>query len=613
MPLHRKTRKPTANRESLEKLLQQHPTDAVIPTSLDARDIQKGLAFLSDSYVWRDGRFHPETGFHPRTARFSQKSPNLMQQPQGKRGNIDAEIAEAVRSTIIAPEGMLLLELDYRAQEALLTGFFAGDETYMRMARLDIYSYLVAPRVGIKVDPNMSDAELRLILTDVKKRFKPQRDRMKVVALAWGYGEQTQTMARRLGMSMREAQEYIDAILAVAPKIAKWRENTRMRAHKEKKLTNPWGFCVAPETRILTQDLRWVPAGTLKVGDKLLAFDEEPPAGKRARQFRPSVVTYAEPSVQKRLRVTLSDGSVVVTTPEHPWLARRYEFCRCEWVVSRKLTPGLRVVKGMNVWEEQPSKSAGWLAGFFDGEGSWYRATSGNRDGCSILTAAQLPGEVLDFAVAATTTLGFSCKVSTRAKEGGTSTLIVHGGLPKHLEFLGSVRPIRLLNKVPDRALGEVQRSEDVRVLKVEDIGEGPITLLSTSTKTYFAEGFAMHNSQHFYHVFEPYRDLDGNTKWRLGKEANEPLAFLPQSSGAFILRRALRESEPLWGEDFMVVLTIHDSIVAYVKREKLHFYWQRMKEIMEAPIAELGGLVIATEAKAGPTWSEMAELKEIA
>src|SRR4029077_18049157 len=32
--------------------------------------------------------------------------------------------------------------------------------------------------------------------------------------------------------------------------------------------------CVVPETRVLTSDLRWVPAGDLEVGEHLFAFDE---------------------------------------------------------------------------------------------------------------------------------------------------------------------------------------------------------------------------------------------------------------------------------------------------------------------------------------------------
>src|SRR3990172_12324316 len=41
-----------------------------------------------------------------------------------------------------------------------------------------------------------------------------------------------------------------------------------------------WYGCTVPGTRILTQDLRWVPVETLQPGDTLLAFDETGPRRK---------------------------------------------------------------------------------------------------------------------------------------------------------------------------------------------------------------------------------------------------------------------------------------------------------------------------------------------
>lgn len=46
-------------------------------------------------------------------------------------------------------------------------------------------------------------------------------------------------------------------------------------------LAKGWGFCVGTGTRVLTRDLRWVPAEQLCIGDKLLAFDEN--IGSRQR------------------------------------------------------------------------------------------------------------------------------------------------------------------------------------------------------------------------------------------------------------------------------------------------------------------------------------------
>lgn len=41
-----------------------------------------------------------------------------------------------------------------------------------------------------------------------------------------------------------------------------------------------WQTCLTPEARILTDDLRWIPLGTVEVGQKIAAFDEFAVEGK---------------------------------------------------------------------------------------------------------------------------------------------------------------------------------------------------------------------------------------------------------------------------------------------------------------------------------------------
>ena len=41
--------------------------------------------------------------------------------------------------------------------------------------------------------------------------------------------------------------------------------------------------CVTPDVPVLTRDLKWVPAGDLSIGDKIMGFDEFPLNGKRRR------------------------------------------------------------------------------------------------------------------------------------------------------------------------------------------------------------------------------------------------------------------------------------------------------------------------------------------
>src|SRR5689334_13341113 len=61
-------------------------------------------------------------------------------------------------------------------------------------------------------------------------------------------------------------------------------------------------YCLAPETPVLHADLGWRPIGSVRVGDRLVGFDEYPgPTGKR--QFRESVVEAVTVSRQPTVRL----------------------------------------------------------------------------------------------------------------------------------------------------------------------------------------------------------------------------------------------------------------------------------------------------------------------
>lgn len=257
--------------------------------------------------------------------------------------------------------------------------------------------------------------------------------------------------------------------------------------------------CLDPNHKILTADLRWVPAGELAVGDQLLAFDEEAsglPGSCRGLQV--STVLHNAIEDEERFLVTLADGSEVITTATHPWLV--YSGHNFAWVETRNLRFGgkvvSRVVRSFDPWEMEDTRDAGWLAGFLDGEGC---ITASRAGGACYVQYAQKPGPVFEMATELLERRGHV--ITRREPLGGRSTSEgqVRGGCSETLRLLGEIRPERLIRNLPNkrdslptmRALNNV----GVAVMSVEAIGVGPIARLGTSTKTYFADGFAMHNS----------------------------------------------------------------------------------------------------------------------
>ncbi len=93
------------------------------------------------------------------------------------------------------------------------------------------------------------------------------------------------------------------------------------------------------------------------------------------------------------------------------------------------------------------------------------------------------------------------------------------------------------------------------------------------------------------------------------GDEANEVLAFLPQSTGAGILRDALLTFDRYQCDDFHPLVPIHDAILFEIKDQYLDKYIQLIRDVMGAPIPQLGGLVVDVELKMGKSWDQVKEI----
>jgi DNA repair photolyase len=133
-------------------------------------------------------------------------------------------------------------------------------------------------------------------------------------------------------------------------------------------------YCLVPETLILRADLGWRPIGEVRVGDRLVGFDEmPPPTGKR--QFRESVVEAVTVSKQSTVRI-VTERSEVVTTPGHGWLIAR----RGWWRSTSQLRVGslLKQIGCIVTPPESGDYRHGYIAGMTLGDGT-FRYTPGQR------------------------------------------------------------------------------------------------------------------------------------------------------------------------------------------------------------------------------------------
>ncbi len=102
-------------------------------------------------------------------------------------------------------------------------------------------------------------------------------------------------------------------------------------------------YCLVPETPVLLEDLTWVPVGSLKVGDKLIGFDEHAiDEEENGRNWRQAIVT--ETSIINAPTFKLkTNGPEVVCTGEHLWLTKKISSPELQWVKTNDLKPGDKI------------------------------------------------------------------------------------------------------------------------------------------------------------------------------------------------------------------------------------------------------------------------------
>ncbi len=158
--------------------------------------------------------------------------------------------------------------------------------------------------------------------------------------------------------------------------------------------------CLTAGHRILTKDLKWIPVEQLKVGDKLLAFDENR-KDNRQRQWKESEVLANSPEEREVAEIILSDGTKLESTWNHPFLMksgrRNYEWRTVQQLYDgshyknnvsnsskggeHNSYPPIKFKRILPLWETENSYESGYLAGFFDGEGCCSQRSKGERNG----------------------------------------------------------------------------------------------------------------------------------------------------------------------------------------------------------------------------------------
>lgn len=233
--VNQKTKRPSMDKQHVAKLAKKyggkHP---IYGLALELRSIKKTLGtyvigFAPDAA----GKIYTTYAYHPSTGRLSSRAVNL----QNVSHKAAIPYASDVRRTIIPPPGMLFVEADSSAIEAVLSGYFMGSDDFIALARKSIHAFLTCYELGWDFIPENVDR--------VKRLHAGAYARNKQVVYLTLYGGGPAMMAGaypEFFPSIQAAEIAQLRLFEACPALAKWQNDTRMIAHKNGYLVNPWNY-----------------------------------------------------------------------------------------------------------------------------------------------------------------------------------------------------------------------------------------------------------------------------------------------------------------------------------------------------------------------------------
>ncbi len=283
----------------------------------------------------------------------------------------------------------------------------------------------------------------------------------------------------------------------------------------------PYAWCSTAEAPILMADLSMKRIDEIRVGDKIVGFkigDRE----RRARLKCGEVLSISK-TFQPIVKITLNSGEVVRCTPNHKWWTGRNDATHAPYApatlrstLSRVCPPRLPTLAPEDI------HLAGWLSGFFDGEGTVsINHRRPDDEGSALIAFSQGDGRngpLCDKLEYALEHFGFNFGVWEKphrgkdktdnhkmrtywlkmAKEGRASRL------PLYQRFLHIVKPTKWRERLIECATSGRLYTGAERVISIQPDGSETVYGLETTTGNYVAWGLASSNSGQYQQSPEP-------------------------------------------------------------------------------------------------------------
>jgi DNA polymerase-1 len=216
-------KKRSTDAESLNALAEEHP---IIEKILSWRSVAKLAGTYADALpkqIAADGRIHTtyiQTSTN--TGRLSSRDPNLQNIP------IRTELGNEIRKCFVAPQGRVLIAIDYLQIQLRLLADVANIKTFKETfnSGADIHEQTARKIFNIAPDAHVT---------------KAQRRAAKTVNFSIIYGISSFGLAAQLDLPRADAQKIIDAYMAGLPEIHRYIEKIKQFAIDNACVYTPWG------------------------------------------------------------------------------------------------------------------------------------------------------------------------------------------------------------------------------------------------------------------------------------------------------------------------------------------------------------------------------------
>lgn len=278
--------------------------------------------------------------------------------------------------------------------------------------------------------------------------------------------------------------------------------------------------CTPAESPVLMADLSMKPISEIVIGDSVIGFAKRERADDKIGRFmlRPSRVTGVQTYHAPVVKMTLDSGEVIRCTKDHKWFIKdrgpsrkMYLPVNPYYYGSTKLA---RVCASrLPVLSMGDERLAGWLAGFYDREGTVslnQKHNDGGHRSSAVIQFSQSMGRNLPLCEKLESLLahfGFSFSIYDRApvplRKHGSSEYktpsriyILRGNsLPMYQRFLHIVQPLKWRDRIIEGAYGAKFIIGHEGVVDIREDGEETVWALTTETGNYVVWGLASSNS----------------------------------------------------------------------------------------------------------------------